>query len=47
MASKQVCISAPVTSKVSPPDSRYFCFSGLLLVRSGEMMFHVAPRSVE
>ena len=46
MASKQVWFSAPVTSQVRPPLSRAFCLSGLLVVRSGEMICQLWPRSV-
>ncbi len=42
-----VCISADELSTVMPPDCSCFCFSGSLLVRSGEMRSQVSPRSRE
>src|SRR5436190_17121480 len=42
-----VCISADELSTVIPPDSSCFCFSGSLVVRSGEMRCQLSPRSRE
>src|SRR5206468_7348295 len=42
-----VCISADELSTVMPPDSSCFCFSGSLVVRSGEMRSQVSPRFFE
>ncbi len=39
--------SAVELSSVSPPDSSCFCFSGSLVVRSGEMRSHESPWSRE
>ena len=38
-----VCISADELSTVTPPDCSCFCFSGSLVVRSGETRSHVWP----
>ena len=43
MAKIVVCISAEELSTVTPPDCSCFCFSGSLVVRSGEMRSHVSP----
>src|SRR6266705_2033245 len=40
-----VCISAEELSTVMPPDSSCFCFSGSLVVRSGEILSQLCPWS--
>src|SRR6266571_1700603 len=42
-----VCISAEELSTVTPPDCSCFCFSGSLVVRSGEIRSQVWPWSRE
>src|SRR5258708_22668679 len=42
-----VCISAEELSTVMPPDSSCRCFSGSLVVRSGDMRSQVSPRALE
>src|SRR2546428_8811530 len=42
-----VCISAEELSTVTPPDCSCFCFSGSLVVRSGEMRSQLSPLSRE
>src|SRR5690349_20443070 len=42
-----VCISADELSTVTPPDCSCFCFSGSLVVRSGEIRSQVWPKSRE
>ena len=45
MQSKVVWFSAFVASIVRPPLSACFCFSGSLVVKSGDRMVHDWPRS--
>ena len=42
-----VCISADELSTVTPPDCSCFCFSGSLVVRSGEIRSQLCPLSPE
>src|SRR6266699_3619456 len=42
-----VCISAEELSTVTPPDCSCFCFSGSLVVRSPDILFHVCPWSFD